>query len=76
MVPNAEGRLSDESIALAIALNAGHEPTPDVAVRGKASGTRAIPQTNEEMCQCQGRLSILSSASKKHVAPSDPKMWR
>jgi len=61
---NAEGRLSDPSVALAIALNTGHEPTPDVEVEKSVAPVLFLRST-EEVCQCQGCLSILSSASQK-----------
>jgi hypothetical protein len=64
IVPNAEGRLSDKSIALAIALGTGHEPTPDVAVE-KSVAPVLFLRSNEGMSQCQGCLSILSSAPQK-----------
>ena len=64
IVLNAEGRLSDKSIALAIALGTSHETTPDVAVE-KSVAPVLFLRSNEEICQCQGCLSVLSSAPRK-----------
>ena len=64
IVLNAEGRLSDKSIALAVALGTSHETTPDVAVE-KSVAPVLFLRSNEEICQCQGCLSILSSAPQK-----------
>jgi hypothetical protein len=64
IVLNAEGRLSDKSIALTIALGTGHEPTPDVVVEKPVAPVLFL-RSNGEMCQCQGCLSILSSAPQK-----------
>ena len=64
IVLNAEGRMSDKSIALAIALNSAHESTPDVEME-KSVAPALFLRSNEEICQCHGCLSVLSSAPQK-----------
>jgi hypothetical protein len=52
VILNAEARLSEESIALAIALNAAHETIPDVEVE-KSVAPVLFLRSNEEACQCK-----------------------